>query len=474
MTRAQLIGYVSLAMSASNFTAKRKLTSGSVSPPPLKRKVQSGTTKNAVASFFTPASQKPKERTIWSERSPGDDAPGTLLVGRYEPENHDAKTGLRRKLAAFDLDSTLITTSSGKKHAKGAMDWKWWDSRVPDRLRQLYNDEGYQLAILSNQAGLTLHFDAKFKGPKASAQKRVAEFKQKCNAILTALDLPISVYAATERDIFRKPRMGMWNEFCKDHGIPQEEVDLKNSFFVGDAGGRIVALKGTSTGVAATAKDFSCSDRNLAHNIGIEYTTPEEYFLGEKPRDFVRDFDLAKHPYSLETAAEPGVLFTKKNDKDIVLFCGPPGAGKSTFYWTYLQPLGYRRINQDTLKTRDKCVQAAKDALKDGDSVVIDNTNPDVEVRAIWIDLAKTFKVPIRCVWFKTPLHIAEHNDAVRANNKLLNPESRQGLPKLAFTGFVSRFKAPQVKEGFQDITELDFRFRGSEDEYKIWGRYWV
>lgn len=44
-------------------------------------------------------------------------------------------------------------------------------------------------------------------------------------------------------------------------------------------------------------------------------------------------------------------LYSKKNDQEIVLFCGSPGAGKSTFYWKQLQPLGFERVNQDTLKT---------------------------------------------------------------------------------------------------------------------------
>lgn len=35
----------------------------------------------------------------------------------------------------------------------------------------------------------------------------------------------------------------------------------------------------------------------------------------------------------------------------IILFVGSPGSGKSTFYGKRLQPLGYERINQDTLKT---------------------------------------------------------------------------------------------------------------------------
>ncbi len=88
--------------------------------------------------------------------------------------------------------------------------------------------------------------------------------------------------------------------------------------------------------------------------------------------------------------------------------------------------------------------------------------------------LARKFKVPIRCAWFRTPLHVCEHNDAVRANNESMNPESRQGLPKLAFTGFASRFKEPKTQEGFEDITEIHFKFRGSREEYDLWGRYWT
>lgn len=47
-----------------------------------------------------------------------------------------------------------------------------------------------------------------------------------------------------------------------------------------------------------------------------------------------------------------------------------------------------------------------------------DNTNADPDTRAQWIGLARKNKVPIRCLWFKTPIPIAEHNDAVRAMNR--------------------------------------------------------
>jgi bifunctional polynucleotide phosphatase/kinase len=103
-----------------------------------------------------------------------------------------------------------------------------------------------------------------------------------------------------------------------------------------------------------------------------------------------------------------------------------------------------------------------------------DNTNADPDTRAVWIELARKAKCPVRCVWFKTPLQVCEHNDAVRSQNANLNPESRQALPGQAFNGFASRFKEPRVSEGFQDIIEIPFAFRGTKEDYGIWGRYWV
>lgn len=192
--------------------------------------------------------------------------------------------------------------------------------------------------------------------------------------MLSQLDLPTTVYAATARDIFRKPRAGMWEQVCQDYDIPADEVDLAGSVFVGDAGGRTAQLKNGETGAAAVAKDFSCSDRNLAHNVGITYKTPEEFFLGEPPREFARDFDLAVYPYpksDVDGEGDGDVLLEKVNKQDIVLFCGPPGAGKSTFYWRHLKRLNYERVNQDTLKSRAKCFKAAADLLDEGTSIVI-------------------------------------------------------------------------------------------------------
>lgn len=39
-----------------------------------------------------------------------------------------------------------------------------------------------------------------------------------------------------------------------------------------------------------------------------------------------------------------------------------------------------------------------------------------------------------------------------------MNPEKRIILPSMAFRGFMSRYKKPELNEGFQDITEVAFR----------------
>jgi bifunctional polynucleotide phosphatase/kinase len=44
-----------------------------------------------------------------------------------------------------------------------------------------------------------------------------------------------------------------------------------------------------------------------------------------------------------------------------------------------------------------------------------DNTNANPETRAIWVALALTYNVPIRCIHFTAPTRLCEHNDTVRA-----------------------------------------------------------
>lgn len=41
-----------------------------------------------------------------------------------------------------------------------------------------------------------------------------------------------------------------------------------------------------------------------------------------------------------------------------------------------------------------------------------------------------------------------------------MNPEKRDMLPGIAFKSFVQRFQEPTLKEGFEEIYEVDFEVR--------------
>ena len=78
-------------------------------------------------------------------------------------------------------------------------------------------------------------------------------WKGKIASILRQLDIPVTLYAATKFDNFRKPRTGMWDEILEDFDLTPETVHMGESFVVGDAAGRIA--------VPGFDKDFSDSDR---------------------------------------------------------------------------------------------------------------------------------------------------------------------------------------------------------------------
>lgn len=436
---------------------KRKTSSqeARVSPPPLRRKVQSTTTNAALTTFFTPASQKPPEKMSWQV------VDTTLLVGRYAndgPGEGQEPAAVPRKVAAFDLDCTLIRTVSGKHFAHDERDWQWWHPTVAGQVRDLHQ-KGYAVVIMTNQGGIKLQPGS--KSAKADL-RRSNIFKEKVAAVIGQLDIPTTVYAATEPDKYRKPRTGMWTQMEIDYKLQSGALDRSGSFFVGDAGGRL--------GNQGSKNDHACSDRNLAANLDVPFHTPEEFFLKEAPRKHELEFD--PRDYLVDTAP---TTFTKKNRLDIVLFCGSPGAGKSHFYRAHLQQLGYERVNQDTLKTRDRCIQVASEHLSKGKSVAVDNTNAEPEVRAKWVALARKSGVPIRCVHFTAPPYLCLHNSTVRAlNDGVLNPENRAMLPSVAFRSFSSRFRAPKLAEGFEDVVTVDFVFEGDERQRTIWSRHWI
>ncbi|XP_064606402.1 bifunctional polynucleotide phosphatase/kinase-like [Liolophura sinensis] len=349
-----------------------------------------------------------------------------------------------QKIAGFDIDFTVIRTASGRKFARGSKDWTWWNDSVPEKLKAI-NKDGYRVVFFTNQAGIE----------KQKVKPR--EVMTKIEDIISQLGIPVIALICTGNNHFRKPSTMMWDYFLENcnGGV---KVDLTKCYYIGDAAGR------AKEWAAGKPRDFSCGDRMFAANIGIDFKTPEEYFLGEASAPF--KWCSVDPDKVLSDAPKPPA---KKQEyhvkgKEIVILVGAPASGKSTFRKRYLEPYGYLAVNRDTMGTMAKCLKAAKDALKEGKSVVVDNTNPSMSARSDFLDLASKTGCPCRCFVMNTPIEVAHHMNMVRQNQT--NGQVRR-VPEVGYNVYKKNFQEPTIEEGFTEVLKIDFvpEFGSSRDE---------
>ncbi|KAI8145050.1 polynucleotide kinase 3 phosphatase-domain-containing protein [Fennellomyces sp. T-0311] len=394
-----------------------------------------------IHPFFTQANNSMSNPLRWIHQVP------SVLIGRSK----QADPG-RDKVAAFDMDGTLIKTRSGKVYAKDSGDWQWWHTSVPDTIKQLYED-GYKIVIFSNQNGL-------------NTSQRVQSFRHKVETITGQLQVPVLFLAALEKDTYRKPMTGMW-EWMANEGNDGVEISKEKSFFVGDAAGRQDNWKHKHK------KDHSVVDRKFAANAQLPFHTPEEFFLKEAKAEFSwGGFHPEEYP-SLPLFAPTSTPLVPEQGPEVIVCVGYPASGKSSFCKKYIVPKGYVYVNQDTLKTRDKCIKACQQALSEGKSVIIDNTNPEASTRANYIRLAKTANVPVRCFFFTADEHLVRHNNYYRTFHTNSGAK-RTPLSDIAFRTFKSKLQMPKETEGFAEIKRINFVFEGDEQDKAVWKRWWV
>lgn len=137
----------------------------------------------------------------------------------------------KRGIAAFDLGETLLhKTDHG---------WKWTFSEVPEILTEL-DDDGWILAVFSNH-------------PRMSD---LSDVKGRIEEMMDELGFPLYIFVSIGSHGpggTSKPNIIMWDLFLRLTGVVPDE----SSFFVGNKG----------------------TDRKFAHNAGLRFFSPMEFFL---------------------------------------------------------------------------------------------------------------------------------------------------------------------------------------------------
>ncbi len=363
------------------------------------------------------------------------------MVGTYLDLKLDSNNN--NKVCAFDLDHTIIKPKNDKRfpNNEDQNDWEFFDDSVVAKLTD-FQKQDYKLVIVTNQKGL-----------KTPGQKK--DWMGKVENVMTKLKIPAIILCSLKDDLYRKPRTKLWEKFIK--------CDLSKSFYCGDAGG----LKKRKIGKITLCADFDENDVKFAKNLGVTFIHRDNFIFAKEAPD--NTFELSKISYKTGTydAFIP-------DSPEIIIMVGYPGSGKSYYAKNYIiskyQDI-YEYVNQDTLKTSEKCLKAVKQAVKKGKSVVVDNTNPGVTTRKKYLDVAKENNFKCRCIVFTTSQELSRHNNIYR---NIVTDGKTDCIPDIAYRLFNKNYKEPTaVTEPFDKVEKLEFLLDKQTADLKYYDQYY-
>ena len=117
----------------------------------------------------------------------------------------------------------------------------------------------------------------------------------------------------------------------------------------------------------------------------------------------------------------------------------------------------YTHISLDELNTRNKETLAITECLENGRSFVIDNTNPEISDRAVYIQKAKAYGYHIIGVFFQSIV-----KDCVKRNS-----ERGGNIPSKAIACTSNKLQLPSYLEGFDELYFV--RINNNDFEISKW-----
>jgi predicted kinase len=132
---------------------------------------------------------------------------------------------------------------------------------------------------------------------------------------------------------------------------------------------------------------------------------------------------------------------------ELIIFVGLQASGKSTYYHANFAAT-HVHVSKDLMKNarnRDaRQIEMIEQALAQGRSVVVDNTNPTPSVRAPLIAIGKRHGARVVAYYFETTV-----KDAVARNRQR---EGKGRVPDVALFVSAKKMVPPGVAEGFDEV----------------------
>lgn len=147
-------------------------------------------------------------------------------------------------------------------------------------------------------------------------------------------------------------------------------------------------------------------------------------------------------PHALMLKAQP----TPYSAMQLIIFTGIQASGKSTFYQSYFYST-HLRINLDMLKTRHRENIIFEAALASKTRMVIDNTNPDREARARYMQRAKQAGFEVVAYYFDTDLSSALARNRQR--------QGKANIPEAGVRAAYKKLQLPSLDEGFDAVFQV-------------------
>jgi len=128
---------------------------------------------------------------------------------------------------------------------------------------------------------------------------------------------------------------------------------------------------------------------------------------------------------------------------EAVVFAGIQASGKSSFYRARFFDT-HLRINLDMLKTRHREQLLLRACIEAKQPFVVDNTNPSVEERARYIELARSGGFRVVGYYFRL-----QPKEALARNNQRTG---KARIPEKRILGTYKRLCVPTTEEGFDEL----------------------